>query len=191
MAEFSYSFQVTLKYIENNMSWGITLMNTQDPGKPIAADRNPYSNHVTKRKKLPQKFSADFGGSAVYTYSKSKLPVDMLGFSQPPVKTADSQTYVNLLRKGRNANSRNHKQEGQNVCYLDGHAKWANTPKAGVDEDSIWSNWTYKAPATGTNIDFEVCDNNTMPCDSEPMTDLNYGKMRPKSNWATDAVLIP
>jgi len=194
LAEFSYSFQVTLKWIDTSQSipvtWGQILTNTQDPGKPIAADRNPYSNHVPTRGLIGVN-DPNYGGWGLYHWNRTKTMASMMGWSLPPLKAGTSQEYVNALRRGRSANSRNHKQEGQNVCYLDGHAKWANSPKAGVDDDSIWSNWVHIPNAGAGKLDFEVCDNNTMPCDAEPLTDTKYGSMRPKSNWLTDAVLIP
>ncbi len=52
MSEFSYSFAVNLRFegtmqgVSGKTLLGQLLQNTQDPGKAIAADRNPYSNSV-------------------------------------------------------------------------------------------------------------------------------------------------
>jgi prepilin-type N-terminal cleavage/methylation domain-containing protein len=43
---------------------------------------------------------------------------------------------VNDANEGKvENNSQNHKQEGQNVVYNDGHVKWSNTPKTDTDID--------------------------------------------------------
>jgi len=57
MSEFSYSFAVNLRFegtmqgVSGKTLLGQLLQNTQDPGKAIAADRNPYSNSVMSRKR--------------------------------------------------------------------------------------------------------------------------------------------
>lgn len=205
MVEFSYSFAVNLQYRgklpgdpgSGNEMLGIRLMNTQDPGKAIMADRNPYSNTILRGGKHSYNagVGADFGGWGLYGYTRNKEAQLALGYAPPPasgsggsLNAADLQAYAAKLKKGKSANSRNHRQAGQNVAYLDGHAKWANNPKAGVDGDSIWSNW---APAARKNgIDF-VAGGDGAPLDAEPPTGVEYGLMRAKSHWATDSVLIP
>ncbi len=226
MTEWSYSFAMNMQYTNfsgNTVFPGLAqgaiigqkLMNTQDPGKPIGADRNPYSNYVASVTSTNVTLPA--GGTVpvldgIFTYNfNNGKPV--MGFSQPPymgmTKTrtvpglgsggntvSEPQDYVNELRGGKSANSRNHSQAGQNVAYLDGHAKWAQTPKAGVDEDSIWSSWAYAAgspsfvpcKATATDTTFTPCD--MAPPNSGTDSHL-YGLMRPAPGWNTDVVLIP
>ena len=36
------------------------------------------------------------------------------------------------------ANSMNHFNKGQNICYLDGHIEWRNSPQGGLDGDNIF-----------------------------------------------------
>lgn len=122
MTEFSYSFQVN---VQTNVGTqdkpdirGASLRNTQDPGLAIAADRNPYSNHV-----------AIVEGLAVYQWIPNKP-----GMVSPPAGTGFT---LKALRT-RAANSRNHGGEGQYVSFLDGHVKWFSHPLAGVDEDFLW-----------------------------------------------------
>jgi len=226
MTEWSYSFAMNLQYTNfsgNTVFPGVAvgavigqkLMNTQDPGKPIAADRNPYSNFVTGV--TSSNVTLPAGGTApvwegIFTYNLNNgRPV--MGFSQPPYmgmpKTrtvpglgsggntvSTPQDYVNELRGGKSANSRNHSQAGQNVAYLDGHAKWAQTPKAGVDDDSIWSSWAY-ASGTPSFVPCKVtaADTTNVPCDMAPPDSGSdshlYGLMRPAPGWNTDVVLIP
>lgn len=219
LGEFSYSFAVTLTYVgtlprggggnqdgETGLL-GHILTNTQDPGKAITADRNPYSNHIDRRMPNPplrrDGVSYESGARTYYQYQANKDPSEVLGFSAPPSLSdegidGDLEKYAQALRQRKSANSRNHKQDGQNVLYLDGHAKWANNPKAGVDDDSIWSNWAYGDEATRTKPwTFEPCaeiageDQKTMPCDNEPPEGSDYGLMRAKSRWSTDSILIP
>lgn len=82
MSNFSYSFQVTLQYrgvIPSDPNGvpeliGHKLTNTQDPGKPIAADRNPYTNSVIKAAKhsYTANGKADFGGWGLYATNATK-----------------------------------------------------------------------------------------------------------------------
>jgi len=160
LTEFSYSFHNNMRWKDSTASYGITLSNTQDPGKPMVADRNPYSNNVGARVSSIASGSPFTGLSpglyrAYYDYDAAKVS---MGFG-PPLKSGDPKKsggtistvtdYSIELRNQASANSRNHNREGQNVGYLDGHAKWAKTPKCGVDEDSIWSPWMYKAGVPG------------------------------------------
>ncbi len=215
MSQFSYSFQNTLRTTAGSSHpqgftkgevIGQSLTNTMDPGKPIAADRNPYSNKIITRSAYNFGSSskpATVGGYGLYTYDPALTASKLLGYLPPPPTLGKGQSdyanYTNSLKKGRSmvingkaysANSRNHKQEGQNVAYLDGHAKWFNHPKAGVDEDSIWSAW---AP---NGNGFFACNNNTVPCDDQAVPGsgkggAEYGYMRSRANWVTDAILMP
>ena len=191
MAEFSYSFQNQLRALKTvsggKQLVGQTLTNTMDPGKPIAADRNPYSNDITNGTKNSL-LGGVYGGHAEYSYKSSKGNNELLGFNPAPNAGGGGKTYTQFLRVSKLANSRNHDQEGQQVAYLDGHAKWSNHPKAGVDEDSIWSTWddtgtsgglTFKATADG------------LPEDKVPPEGAPYGKEKSLASWLTDALLIP
>ena len=164
MSDFSYSFQVATEGRDPEAPAEIrggSLSNSRDdPRKALAADRNPYSNEVQSRSELiPGVY-----GMGTYIYS----PNARTKFAPPP---ASYTTPKDLT--GRNANSRNHNQDGQNVVYIDGHTKWATNPLAGADEDCIWM--TLNNSATGPRI---------------PLTGDNYGRMRSKVTWSTDSLLI-
>ena len=45
-------------------------------------------------------------------------------------------------------NSRNHKGEGQNVLYGDGHVEWRKTSNAGFDNDNIYTFWSARERPT-------------------------------------------
>ena len=79
----------------------------------------------------------------------------------------------------KEANSRNHYREGQEVAYIDTHVKWNTTSLAGPDEDCIWMTLN----STGTANRFPISDTGTSA--------TKYGKMRAPNGWATDALLIP
>lgn len=170
-AEFSYSFQVTLINNIGGVKMGVKLKNTQDPRKAIAADRNPYSNTVTD----------PMATGSGYIFMETIAG----GIQAPPpsketdIEEPDGTTYdfTQALQKGhKRLNSRNHKGEGQNVCYLDGHAKWYNHARAGADEDCIWTPVAVVGAAQAH-----------MPND----IGLEYGNMRPDPRMVTDSVLIP
>jgi len=178
MATFSYSFQMTMRRRASGGEYGasdgellgIKLTNTVDPRLALAADRNPYSNEVTFPTTRSDSYNSEKLGG-LYTFSTSPST----GATQvPPFETTgdDALAIKDLL--STRANSRNHKQEGQNVVYMDGHAKWHRISLAGADEDCIWTNWTdsrngHRVPATGAS----------------------YGKMRSRAEWGTDSLLIP
>ncbi len=164
MTDFSYSFQMTLKYITGGETLGGPLTNTQDPRKAIAADRNPYSNHLVN----------GTGGGKEYQFKTDKSSI---GFSAPP--TGSGTTFQRDLRTKKDFNTRNHNREGQNVAYLDGHAAWAKTSKVGADEDCIW----FKQQDSGGN---PVGD-----ADPSTLANTEWGKQRSKANWLTDSVLVP
>lgn len=172
MTEFSYSFQTTMKYIKNNISYGNLLKNTQDPRKALAADRNPYSNYIVTMS-LPS-------GNPKWAAAEYQFKNDV-GLS-PISNTTGGISFMDALRKGRgtfaskafSVNSRNHKSEGQVVAFLDGHGKWHNNPKCGADDDFIY----------GTLND----DGNS---DISPVELGNYGLTRSKSEWNTDSLLLP
>lgn len=239
LLEFSYSFHMNLRYASTSGTFandtlgvpdgevvGITLNLNQNPGKPMAADRNPYSNHteiITSQNRRGLTFPEGTGetwgpektpestGASAYLYNASKTTQQNLGFPIAPSIDAGSTDVTNDVeytaqtnpefpgsKHDKTANSRNHKQEGQNVVFLDGHAKWFKTAKAGVDGESIWTTW---APdGNGGFIsggDQDVQCGEDIPCDhSPPGTDLSiasapYGTMRARSTWLTDTVLIP
>jgi len=193
MIDFSYSFYANIRYTLSNVAYGLLLNNVRDPGLPIAADRNPYANNVpaaTRNIKPSTANPEDMQGA--YEYKEGQ---GLLGFS-PPLAAAAlpgfGPAYFSsaYLLKGGRANSRNHKQAGQSVGYLDGHARWANSPKAGVDDDCIWSKWQEDTAKPGYPKGDTVTG---FPLDQVPPSTgyLTYGSMRPRPGWLTDAVLLP
>ena len=138
-AEFSYSFQMSrqAKVVVSGAErlYGFRMTTSQDPRKALAADRNPYSNSLQT--------GLSFVGSPQYSRYNFDPTAANTGF--PPVGdlnsdgTAAATEWLPALRKrDKCLNSRNHNREGQNVSFVDGHAKWFNNPLCGADEDFIW-----------------------------------------------------
>ena len=171
---FSYSFQVTLK----NLEGGGFLTNTQDPRKAIAADRNPFSNFVKADRRRGRE------SNHRYQYDPNASVPSPPTVSPGGAYQAASEQYRSLWKK--EGNSRNHKQEGQNVLYLDGHAAWKSHPFAGADDDFIYSIW-----ATWRGDRFIIDPGNGVIVPIEPRTGDDYGMMRSKSSWQTDSLLLP
>jgi prepilin-type N-terminal cleavage/methylation domain-containing protein len=168
MAEFSYSFQVVTEGIDPGQSGvfrGGPITDNTDPRMPVAADRNPYSNSVSGRTMLPGTNEQGYG---TYTYDSSATYTSL---PAPPTATT-GPNFLELRQK--NANSRNHYRDGQQVAYIDTHVKWNITSLAGPDEDCIWM--TLTTDGTSHRI---------------PLTGTSYGLMRAPNGWATDALLIP
>ena len=175
--EFSYSMHVTLRNqggaipgLQNTSEIaGGPLTQTQDPRRAIAADRNPYSNVILAPTGRPHQ------NNGQYRFVKAAR-----GAFAPPASDTTDVTFEDAIASlDKSINSRNHNREGQNVAYLDGHAKWSNNPMAGADEDFIWSN----------HIADDVTGKPNAP--ALPPEGADYGNMRPRANWHTDSVLIP
>lgn len=49
-------------------------------------------------------------------------------------------------------NSGNHQNKGQNICYVDGHIEWRNSPQAGLDGDNIFSSEELMPPASDSRV---------------------------------------
>jgi len=172
MTEFSYSFQVVTEGIDPEQLGvfrGGPITDSTDPRMPVAADRNPYSNSVTSRTWVGGAAGKDSDyGHGTYQYNAT---TNYTGLPMPPT-TVTGPNYPEL--RGKTANSRNHKRDGQEVAYVDTHVKWNITSLAGPDEDCIWM--TLNLGGTAHRI---------------PISGSTYGRMRAPNGWATDALLIP
>lgn len=172
MDRFSYSFSNNVVEVTSGGSvMGIATKNTNDPRKAILADRNPYCNKVTPG-------AVDEG---LYEYQTGGVDDPGDAPLQPPLLNGVPNPNYNaaLVLKG---NSRNHRQQGQNVAYLDGHAKWSRTPRAGADDDFIW---TPSKQVTNNNIVGYI--------DVKPseMTASQFGQQKSPPGAQTDSFLVP
>lgn len=175
MDHFSYSFSnnVTATDTSGNRE-GVATRNTHDPRKAIVADRNPYCNDV---------IGTAGTGEGEYQYSADGTANDP---GDTPVTekiiqgNVPNPKYMETVMK---ANSRNHNKAGQNVAYLDGHAKWARTPRAGADDDFIWTP-SYAIVNAGEP---------TMYDDVKPsaMTGAGLGSKKAPATALTDSFLVP
>jgi hypothetical protein len=150
----------------------------------MGADRNPYSNSFGGG-------ALGFGGLNVgeatqtgwgqVIFTQDTAPLNM---PPPPHTWALNNNDPQELRRpmnGKNPNSRNHRQEGQNVSYFDGHAGWKKDPRCGADDDWIW----------GTLTPDPSGQNKLYPAVMTGYTGVTYGMMRSDAEWLTDSILIP
>jgi prepilin-type N-terminal cleavage/methylation domain-containing protein/prepilin-type processing-associated H-X9-DG protein len=184
-SEFSYSFQMSRQALASTqagkVTMGVKMTNSQDPRKALAADRNPYSNSVTAGTGQPA-----FG---FYVYDTSTqatgypLPGDIGGDG-----SVTTQDWLQALKtRHKSLNSRNHNRDGQNVSFVDGHAKWFNNPMCGADEDLIWTPTQAPNPLNeplSMHVAFGVT---TTPISIQSQ----YMKALSSPTMQTDSLLIP
>lgn len=192
-SQFSYSFQMTRQGMfgtgNNAKQFGLRMTNSQDPRKALAADRNPFSNSV-------QAFTqaAPSGPFGAYNFDNNNgtqksgypLPGDVDGNGT----TTQDEWITAMNTRNKTLNSRNHNRDGQNVAFVDGHAKWFNNPMCGADEDMIWT------PALPTlvvanekysmNIRFGLT-----AAPSDRAFQANYHQALSDPAMQTDSLLIP
>ncbi len=168
MLEFSYSFMVPLPALDSAsrpFDESHRQIDHLDPRLALAADRNPYSNSVVVS---PQ-------GYGEYQFNPRAQ-------TKPPPPPGDQAAFDAAAKvRDRRLNSRNHGGDGQNVSFVDGHAKWFNNAWAGADEDCIW---TFSELITDA-------DGKTRVRDRVPLQGADYGRMRPNPAVYTDSLLLP
>lgn len=165
MVNFSYSFHNSVTVRGGG---GCRTTNIQDPRKAIIADRNPYCNGV-----IPDKNAPDQAGT--YQYDSSDTGPEAPAHTFTLAKPGSSAFNINAYR---DTNSRNHKKEGQNVGFLDGHAKWFRHPFVGADDDFLWTPVKVVSNAFVDSLPSEA------PAGG-------FGAWKPLYNAATDSFLIP
>jgi len=69
-----------------------------------------------------------------------------------PNSGADNGDYGLPDSTKKSENSENHKKEGQSVLFLDGSVSWCKSPKAGVNQDNIWTRSDGVVGSDGANI---------------------------------------
>ncbi|MDM8006103.1 MAG: prepilin-type N-terminal cleavage/methylation domain-containing protein [Phycisphaerae bacterium] len=180
-SDFSYSFQLTAQATDQaGLQYGVAMTNSQDPRRALAADRNPFSNLIVSQRVTPTA-----PGWGRYTYDKTAAKT---GFPPPGDidgnGTADATEWVQaLLRKHKSLNSRNHNRDGQNVSYVDGHAKWYSNALCGADEDLIWT------PTSPNAATMHVQFDNAATAGSPFQAQYPFAMSTP--GVQTDSVLIP
>ncbi len=87
------------------------LTTSSEPGLAVAADRNPWIDE-------PQQKARD---SSLFT--------------------PDRGSFEGTAEQAQHGNARAHKNEGQNVLFLDSHVEFAKRPYCGLDDDNIYTAW--------------------------------------------------
>ncbi len=186
MINFSYSFQSGMLVTSTSgqdasKRTGVRTLNTHDPRKAIIADRNPYYNSVTSLSAYPIE-------AGTYNYDKTApgAPPDTIRGStnQPFPKPGQAGFDLALLSA---ANSRNHKKEGQNVAFLDGHVKWFKHPMAGADDDFLWT--PAKQDTTAPTVPSALQD--AQPSELASGTYGSFLTSVPLATALTDSFLMP
>ncbi|NLX15008.1 MAG: prepilin-type N-terminal cleavage/methylation domain-containing protein, partial [Phycisphaerales bacterium] len=175
MLEFSYSFQMNLRNSTTGTMLGQLLRNTNDSRIVIAADRNPFCNHVTMLQRNITSASGvystpSYSRGGIYSFQADKNVGD---YGSPPYQGAELLTA--LQSRDRRLNSRNHQREGQSIVRLDGSAQWASHATAGADDDFLWGRYD---PVTAIHEDIPTVQN-------------TFASLKPYTHALTDSLLIP
>ncbi len=87
------------------------LTTSSEPGLAVAADRNPWIDE-------PRQKARDFS-----------------------IFTPDHGPFKGTAERARHGNTRAHRDEGQNVLFLDSHVEFVKHPYCGLDDDNIYTAW--------------------------------------------------
>lgn len=219
MREFSYSFQNTIKSnygASNNYAkavkgfqqpenqvgttgvdiFGRIMKNTLDSRLPIIADRNPYSNSVAKQ--IGNATNNNTAGG-IYYYNPDH-PVSLGGFGNPPATgngtgSPETDIYRAMATGNKVLNSRNHKRDGQNVAYLDGHAEFQKNAMCGPDDDFIWGRHKHRVDiptvTPGTTLTPMQLHEDMDSGQSGTKAQMWYGSLKVFSVNHTDSLMVP
>jgi prepilin-type N-terminal cleavage/methylation domain-containing protein len=163
----SYSYQVPHAWWDGSMlatnNPGRAEKGNQDK-LVVMADRSPFDQdpRITSPGKLLNSLSAynafkaaagaGFSGDEIQQFvsqtsgirdaNKNVLPGNPKGLAN--YNSADGGANVNPQKLGSfiYVNSNNHRGDGQNVLYRDGHVAWASSPCVGVGSDNIYTRAT-------------------------------------------------
>ncbi len=126
----------TIQYYTN---WGSTAGNSNSVSKALSYSyQNPYGSTVAVNNgfKFSNSLQSDFAIMADLNPGTGTVTASTFS------KSSSSTTQ-------RDANSKNHDQDGQQVLYADGHVDWAASPWVGSGGDNIYATGT---SATGRNV---------------------------------------
>jgi prepilin-type N-terminal cleavage/methylation domain-containing protein len=187
MVEFSYSFQMSRRYQGQGATplvRGVKLTNSQDPRKALSADRNPFSNYAQVLAGTGTGY-----GSGWYQYNTASQKT---GYPLPGTLDNGTADWVNSMKvNAKSMNSRNHNRDGQNVSFIDGHAKWYKSSMAGADDDCIWT-ITQNIAAGADPYTMHVLPTAGTPSSNYASAAVTtYGTMLSDPSMSTDSFLCP
>lgn len=145
--------------------------------------QNQYGTYRTKRSsKSALAIAADANPQRDdFDTSAGDLTVDYLA-TVPAPKFAREEWATVTLGGSFEANSPNHKFQGQNVLFADGHVSWSDHPYVGVRWDNIWTQ--HKTVAT-------VLDPDDVTTVDDFQDTTRYGTVNSEVLNENDTYLVP
>jgi prepilin-type processing-associated H-X9-DG protein len=97
-----------------------------------------YQNPYPRQKAIEAGFKLNNAIGAEFAVAADKNP-GMSGGDSFAKDNVMAPTATSSARDLKQANSRNHDRDGQNILYGDGHVAWESNPFVGVNRDNIYS----------------------------------------------------
>jgi prepilin-type processing-associated H-X9-DG protein len=106
-----------------------------------------YQNPYPRQKAIEAGFKLNNAIGAEFAVAADKNP-GMSGGDSFAKDNVMAPTATSSAKDMKQANSRNHDRDGQNILYGDGHVGWESNPFVGVNRDNIYSTTDGKIAAS-------------------------------------------